>query len=62
MTLTQGDMSVRDYEQKFTELSEFAPEMVALELNKINHFLNGLSYQIRVIISSQPNVYFATTF
>ena len=62
MTLTQGDMSVRDYEQKFTELSEFAPEMVALELNKINHFLNGLSYQIRVIISSQPKVSFATTF
>ena len=38
MTLTQGNLSVRDYEQKFTELSEFAPEMVALELNKINHF------------------------
>ena len=62
MQLTQGTLSVREYQQRFTALSEFAPEIVALEENKISQFFHGLRADIRTLISSHENLTFARVF
>ena len=40
--IVQGTQSVYEYEQKFTELSHFAPHMVDREARKARHFEKGL--------------------
>ncbi|KAK9090352.1 hypothetical protein Sjap_023529 [Stephania japonica] len=62
INLKQGTMTVREYEQKFNELSEFAPELVESEENKIDLFINGLETEIRIVVSSHPRTSFAFIF
>jgi len=38
LSLRQGDMSVKEYITKFNELNYFAPNQVATEEMKMNHF------------------------
>ena len=45
-TLTQGSMTVYEYERRFRELSDFCPNLVADEVNKKMRFLDGLSEPI----------------
>ena len=41
-TLTQGSMTVSEYERMFRELSDFCPNLVADEVSKKRKFLDGL--------------------
>nr|XP_048330622.1 uncharacterized protein LOC125422597 [Ziziphus jujuba var. spinosa] len=50
-TLTQDSMIVSEYEQRFRELSEFCPNLVADEVSKKRRFLDGLSEPIALSIS-----------
>src|ERR1051325_3727137 len=43
LNLKQGDMSVREYSLKFTQLSRYAPAMVADMANRMDLFVSGLS-------------------
>ncbi|XP_059629608.1 uncharacterized protein LOC132272482 [Cornus florida] len=48
MQLEQNnDMSVSEYERKFTELSRFAPHIVANELHKVKKFERGLISHVK---------------
>ncbi|MQL91188.1 hypothetical protein Taro_023793, partial [Colocasia esculenta] len=47
LTLTQGPMSVLEYEAKFTELSKYAPHIVADERRKVKKFIMGLKLSLR---------------
>ena len=47
LTLRQGNMSVAEYEVKFTQLSHYALAMVATERDKCRRFEEGLKYDIR---------------
>ncbi|MQL76909.1 hypothetical protein Taro_009301 [Colocasia esculenta] len=47
LTLTQGLMSVLEYEAKFTELSKYAPHIVADERRKVKKFIMGLKPSLR---------------
>ena len=40
-------MSVVEYEQKFTELSEFAPSVMVNDANRYKKFQDGLHVSIR---------------
>ncbi|XP_059636028.1 uncharacterized protein LOC132278241 [Cornus florida] len=51
--LIQGNMSMMEYENKFTSLSRFAPEMVSNEVDKTWKFISGLDYKIRLLITAQ---------
>ncbi|XP_059664110.1 uncharacterized protein LOC132309866 [Cornus florida] len=51
--LIQGSMSVVEYENKFTSLSRFAPEMVKDEANKTRKFVSGLNDRMRPLITAQ---------
>ncbi|MQM05786.1 hypothetical protein Taro_038606 [Colocasia esculenta] len=42
LTLTQGSMSVLEYEARFAELSKYAPHIVADERRKVKKFIMGL--------------------
>ncbi|PKA52045.1 hypothetical protein AXF42_Ash013982 [Apostasia shenzhenica] len=45
--LEQGDLAVDQYEARFTELSRFAPELIANDLNKAKKFKKGLNLEIK---------------
>ncbi|XP_052197351.1 uncharacterized protein LOC127804519 [Diospyros lotus] len=45
--LTQGNMSVAQYEEEFTSLACFAPELVDTDEKKATKFLRGLRVEIR---------------
>ena len=45
--LNQGLLSVVEYEKRFTKLSKFAPELVAMEHKKIRRFIQGLNVKIQ---------------
>ena len=47
MNLRQGAMSVAEYEQKFTELSEFVPSVVVNDVDRCKKFQDGLHVSIR---------------
>ena len=47
MNLKQGGMTVAEYEQKFNELSEFAPTVVATDADRCKKFQDGLHVSIR---------------
>ena len=46
INLKQGNMSVAEYEVKFTQLSHYALAMVANEIDRCRHFEEGLNYDI----------------
>ena len=46
-SLKQGNMTVMDYRDKFTQLSRFAPTMVATEEERCRRFEWGLNLNIR---------------
>ncbi|MQM08570.1 hypothetical protein Taro_041426 [Colocasia esculenta] len=47
LTLTQGSMSVLQYEARFTELSKYATHIVADEWRKVKKFIMGLKPSLR---------------
>ncbi|MQL97225.1 hypothetical protein Taro_029910, partial [Colocasia esculenta] len=47
LTLTQGSMSVLEYEARFAELSKYAPHIVADERRKVKKFIMGLNPSLR---------------
>ncbi|WOG89301.1 hypothetical protein DCAR_0208538 [Daucus carota subsp. sativus] len=47
LDLKQGNMTVAEYEVKFTQLSRYASSMVATERDKCRRFEEGLKYEIR---------------
>ena len=50
-TLTQGSMTVSEYERRFRELSGFCPNLVTDEVSKKRRFLDGLSELIALSLS-----------
>ena len=47
LNLRQKSMTVAEYEVRFTQLSHYAPMMVATERDKCRRFEDGLHYDIR---------------
>ncbi|MQL79306.1 hypothetical protein Taro_011744 [Colocasia esculenta] len=47
LTLTQGSMSVLEYEARFVELSKYAPHIEADERRKVKKFIMGLKSSLR---------------
>ena len=54
-TLTQGNMTVFEYEHRFRELLEFCPNLVADEVIRKRRFLDGLSELIALSLSSSDH-------
>ena len=54
-TLTQGSMTVSEYERRFIELSDFCPNLVVDEVSKKRRFLNGLSEPIALSLSGSDH-------
>ena len=50
-TLTQGSMTVSEYERRFRELSDLCPNLVADEVSKKRRFLDGLVETIALSLS-----------
>ncbi|MQL94479.1 hypothetical protein Taro_027134 [Colocasia esculenta] len=48
LTLTQGSMSVLEYDVRFAELSKNAPHIVADEQRKVKKFIMGLKLSLRM--------------
>jgi len=47
MNLRQGTMSVQEYRLKFTQLSRYAPHMVADPRAQMSKFLFGVSHLVK---------------
>ena len=54
-TLTQGSMTVSEYERRFRELSDFCPNLVANEVIKMRRFLDGLVETIALSLSGSDH-------
>ena len=54
-TLTQGSMTVSEYERRFRELSDFCPNWVADEVIKKRRFLDGLVETIALSLSGSDH-------
>ena len=54
-TLTQGSMTVSEYERRFRELSDFCPNLVADEVIKKRRFLDGLVETITLSLSGSDH-------
>ena len=54
-TLTQGSMTVSEYERRFRELSDFCPNLVANEVSKKRRFLDGLVETIALSLSGSDH-------
>ena len=54
-TLTQGSMTVSEYERRFRELSYFCPNLVANEVIKKRRFLDGLVETIALSLSGSDH-------
>ncbi|XP_059671067.1 uncharacterized protein LOC132316607 [Cornus florida] len=53
-----NEMSVSEYERKFTELSRFAPHIIANELHKVRKFEQGLvSYVKKFVVGHRFDTY-----
>ncbi|XXG89231.1 hypothetical protein AAC387_Pa12g1283 [Persea americana] len=50
--LQQGENSVQEYEQQFTNLSRFAPSLVKTEADKVMKFIRGLNPRIKAKVTS----------
>ena len=57
LDLQQNEMSVEEYDLKFTRLSKYAPEEVATEELKRNRFEKGLRLEIREKMAVRPLIY-----
>ncbi|XP_040369350.1 uncharacterized protein LOC121051250 [Rosa chinensis] len=55
--LTQGKMTVIEYETKFTKLSRFAPHMVDTDDKKVRRFIGGLNSNIRRMVTQRRITY-----
>ncbi|XP_038890030.1 uncharacterized protein LOC120079741 [Benincasa hispida] len=55
LRLTQGTMSVVEYEQKFTELSQYALPIIAEEKDRCRKFEQGLRKEIKTPVTSTAN-------
>ena len=53
--LTQGSMTVSEYERRFRELSDFCPNFVADEVSKKRRFLDGLIETIALSLSGSDH-------
>ena len=51
--LKQGDMTVREYEQKFIQLERFSPGMCSTEKARANKFLWGLRFALKDRVVNQ---------
>jgi hypothetical protein len=55
LALKQGNMSISEYRDKFTQLSRYAPDEVDTDPKRQEHFLVGLigplNYQLRGTLS-----------
>lgn len=60
--LKQGDISVEEYERKFSKMCRFAPHLVDTEAKKVKRFRYGLRSEIRNVISGQGITTLAETF
>ena len=54
-TLTQGSVTVSEYERRFRELSDFFPNLVADEVSKKRRFLDGLVETIALSLSGSDH-------
>ena len=54
-TLTQGSMTVSEYERRLRELSDFCPNLVEDEVSKKRRFLDGLSELIALSFSGSDH-------
>ena len=45
--LKQGLLSVAEYEEQFTKLLKFVPELVVTERKRIRRFIQGLNVEIQ---------------
>ena len=54
-TLTQGSMTVSEYERTFRELSDFCPNLVTDEVSKKRRFLDGLVETIALSLSASDH-------
>ena len=54
-TLTQGSLTVSEYEHRFRELSDFCPNLVADEVSKKRRFLDGLIEPIALSLSGSDH-------
>ena len=54
-TLTQGSMTISEYERRFRELSDFCPNLVADEVSKKMRFLDGLIEPITLSLSGSDH-------
>ena len=54
-TLTQGSMTVSEYERRFRELSDFCQNLVADEVSKKRRFLDGLVETIALSLSGSDH-------
>ena len=54
-TLTQGSMTIYEYERRFRELSDFCPNLVVDEVSKKRRFLDGLSEPIALSLSGSDH-------
>ena len=54
-TLTQGNMTVSEYERRFRELSDFYPNLVEDEISKKRRFLDGLIEPIALSLSGSDH-------
>ncbi|XP_059650799.1 uncharacterized protein LOC132296634 [Cornus florida] len=53
LPIPEYSMTVTDYENRFTSLSRFAPEIVSKESDKVHKFVEGLHYRIRTVVAAQ---------
>ena len=54
--LKQGEMTVRDYEQKFIQLERFAPGLCTTERARANKFLWGLRFGLKDrVVNQRPH-------
>ncbi|KAL2518100.1 Pepsin-retropepsin like protein [Abeliophyllum distichum] len=51
-------MEITDYEQKFEDLSSYAPYLVGTELMKARHYEKGLRPEVKQIVTSHALLYF----
>ena len=54
-TLTQGGMIIFEYERRFSELSDFCPNLVTDEVSKKRRFLDGLVETIALSLSGSDH-------
>ena len=54
-TLTQGSMTISEYERRFRELSDLCPNLVTDEVSKKRRFLDGLSDLIALSLSGSDH-------